>query len=58
MSITGWQLENYKQMKTKQHTPEQPLVKKKRGGTSKNILRQMKMEIQNTKTCKMQQKQF
>ena len=58
MSITGWQLENYKQMETKQHTPEQPLVKKMGGAGTKNILRQMKMEIQNTKTWKMQQKQF
>lgn len=35
MSITGWQLENYKQMETKQHTLEQPLVKKKEGGHQK-----------------------
>lgn len=37
MSITGWQLENYKQMETKQHTPEQPLVKKKRGDIKKYL---------------------
>lgn len=45
-------------METKQHTPDNHWSKKWGGGGTKNILRQMKMEIQNTKTCKMQQKQF
>ena len=43
----------------KQHATKQPMGQRRnQKDKSKNTFRQMKMEIQHTKICVMQQKQF
>lgn len=45
-------------MKIKQYVTEQPKGQKEIKRESKNILRQMKTEIQHTTTYEMQEKKF
>lgn len=52
--VTGGKLENSQIHGNKQNSPEQPTTQRTRKEDVKNTLRQMKIEIQHTKTYRAQ----